>query len=568
MTTLQNTAPHSAIPGQPLQTSGNTSTQDRRLMWGIGILILVIYALLLSVLFAQRNLSFDSDEAVHAIEGLQLAADLRSGQIGAFVSHLYFHYWYPPLLSLYLTPFILIWGPAYWAARYASLALFLVNLALLYQVGRLLGRRRETGVAAAVLGATSPVFWILALQCMEETIATTGLLLVIAGYTLAVRKRLNWFWTGLALAITFLARTSMGAFAAGALMAVIWIRRGTLKEKAAQTLRALGPAAATMLIWWAHPYKWQGLADYFLASSPRAASITWAVLTNYWNQLLTTDVAGWVIGLLVIAAIFSALLGLHKPEPRFLLALFFITWAALVFKRQLAVRLFFTALPPAFLLTAHQSVLWAGQIWRRFFRRAQWIGYLLFISLGVYVCAAGAVRALTFPFLMEVSYETDPTSEEARAWIAEQSGHGRIFMVNTWDQFSAPAMDWYLAGLHWPQWESQVTGVDLSNPEKHPDKVIAFQQAMLAARASTLIHIENAPVPEAGAWWAYQAALAECWNGEWAATSGFWIRIWDGQLAKDILAHPAHFLTPEQREAARQAFWYPLLIQVHVATCK
>ena len=129
--------------------NGVITPRKRWPLWGMLALILVTYAFLIPVLFAHRAWPFDSDEAIHAIEGLQAAADLRNGRIGDLVQHLYLHRWYPPLLSLYLTPFLAILGPSYWAARLPLLLLFPVNLALLYRVGRLASRRPEGGMAVA-----------------------------------------------------------------------------------------------------------------------------------------------------------------------------------------------------------------------------------------------------------------------------------------------------------------------------------------------------------------------------------------------------------------------------------
>jgi 4-amino-4-deoxy-L-arabinose transferase-like glycosyltransferase len=535
--------------------------RERRLLWGMVALILAVYAFLACVLFTYRTWPFDSDEVVHAIQGLQLAADLRGGQIGDFFSDLYFHRWYPPLLSLYLTPFLAILGPSYWAARYPLLLLFVLNLALLYRVGRLLWRRWEAGVVAVLLGATSPVMWMLALLCMEESLAMTGLLLVIAGCALSVRGKLNWLWVGLALVVTFLARISTGVFTSIALLVVCCARPGTLKERIRVTGQVLGPLAVTAFIWWIHPFKLQGLQDYFLASAPRQSSITWPLLTHYWEQLLSTHTAGWVLGLLVVVSIFSSLLRWKEPVVQLLLTLLLIAWGALVLKRQLAPRLFFVALPPAFLLTSLQIVTQSEKMGR-------WVRNVLIGSLTLYLLAATAIRALTFPFLMEVAYETDLQSEDARAWIAQHASAGKIFMINGWDQFSSQTQSWYLASLHWPHGEKdQVADVELQDPARRPEAVADFQQAVLAFPGSTIVHLGNTPVPQAGAWWAYQSSLVACWDGEWEATTTFWIKIWDGRLEGEILTHPIHFLRQKDREAARQSLWYSLLFEVHIATC-
>jgi hypothetical protein len=542
---------------------------EHRLLWGMVALTLVTYALLMSVLFAYRTWPFDSDEAIHALEGLQLTKDLRGGQIADLAAHLYFHRWYPPLLSIYLMPFLAILGPSYWAARYPQLLLFLVNLALLYRVGRLLWRRWQAGIVAALLGATSPMLWMLALLCMEEPLAMTGLLLVIAGYARAVRQKLPWLWTGVALLFTLFARISTGAFMAIALLVACWFQPGRLKEKTRTTSQVFGPLAVGALIWWAHPYKLQNLRDYFLASTPRQSSITWPLLTHYWGQLLTTHTVGWIVGLILLVSIFLSLLRWREPVVRLLLALILIAWGALVIKRQLAPRLFFAALPPAFLLTGFQAGVLADRMKLRRTGIVRLMRGVLLGGLALYFLVAVGIRVLAFPFLMEVAYETDLPGEDARAWIAQQATEAKIFLVNGWDQFSAQALTWFRANLYWPHWDGErVVGFDLKDPEKRPDRVDDFQRAVVDSPGATIVHLGNTPVPDAGAWWAYQASLSACWDGEWEATTAFWVRIWDGGLEREILAHPVRFLRQADRELARQSLWYSLLVEVHIATCR
>jgi 4-amino-4-deoxy-L-arabinose transferase-like glycosyltransferase len=532
-------------------------------------LILVTYAILVPVLFAYRTWPFDGDESVHATAGLQLAADLRGGRIGDLITNAYFQRWYPPLLSIYLAPFLSMFGPSYWAARFPLLLLLPVNLALLYRVGRLIWQRWEPGVVAVLLGATCPIAWMLALLCMEEGLAMTGLLLLVAGYTLAARGERSWLWPGVTLAVTFLARISTGAFAGIALCVACWTGRGTLREKAKVTGQLLGPLTVTAFFWWAHPDKLLGLQDYFLASTPRQSSFTWPLLTNSWWQLLSTYTVGWAVGTVAIASIALSLVRWKEPVVRFLLSLFLVTWSALVLQRQLAPRLFFAASPSAFLLTGYWATNLFTKVKKRMVNRRQSVRNILIGGFALYFLAAVTIRRLSFPFLMEVAYEADPRSAEARAWIAQRTRTEKVFLVNGWDQFSASALSWYLAGLKWPHWEIEdVVHIELQDPAESPEAVTVFQEAVQASPEAKIVHLGNTPVPQAGAWWAYRASLTACWDGEWQATAGFLIKLWDDQLAREILAHPMHFVLERDRAAARQSLWYDLFFEVHIATCK
>jgi hypothetical protein len=537
-------------------------------LWGMVALILVIYAFLTPVLFDHRAWPFDSDEAVHAIEGLQPAASLRNGRIGDMVQQLYFHRWYPPLLSLYLMPFLAILGPVYWAARFPLLLLFLVNLALLYRVGRLISGRAVGGMAVASLGATSPVLLVHALLCMEEMPAMTGLLLVVAAYVLWTRGKLGPRWTGIALAVTFVARISLGVFTAVALVTAYGMGRGRPGDKVRTVAQLIGPLAITALVWWAHPYKWQGLTDYFQASAPGQPSFTWSLVVHHWLQLLSMHTPGLLVGILVVVSVLMSIRWWRKPPVRFLLVLLLVVWSALVLKRQLAPRLFLPALVPAFLLTGLQVGALAEKSARTAARFPPWTRQVLIGGLGLYLVAVIGVRALTFPFVVEVVLESDPHSEEARAWIAQHVSADRVLLINPWDHFSAPGLSWYLAQRRWPGWEpGQVYGVELRDPSEQPEAVADFQKAAMDAQGATIVHLGNVPVAEAGAWWAYQASLVACWDGEWEATKAFRVRVWDGRMEEEVLAHPLRFLREQDRKGARQALWYLLNWEVNIAIC-
>jgi len=533
-------------------------------------LIGAVYALLAPALFAHHTWPFDSDEATHAVEGLEIAADLRHGRLGEMVSHLYFRPWYPPGFSLYLVPFLAVLGPAYWAARYPVLLLSLVNLTLLYQVGRLIGRRWQAGVGTALLGATSPVLWVHASLCMEDALAVTGLLLVAAAAVLAARERLRWLWPGVLAAITFLFRISTGVFLEGALLISCCLQRGGIREKINRAMQVLVPMVVTALLWWGHPYKMRGAVGYFLASSPQAPALTIEVLTHYWGLLGSSYAAGWGIGGLLLASVLLSLPRWRQPEVQFPLALLLVTWTTLALKRQVAIRLFIPGAIAAFTLCGPliPSLIERG----RRTGRSRPHRALLRAALGLtilYLLVATAVRVVTFPFLLEVAYETTPSSGEAWTWTAQHVGPGRIFLINGWDQFSAPTLEWHLASLQWPGWEGRrVVNVDLVDPKEDPEAVAAFQQMVLTSPGSTLVHLENTPVAAAGAWWAYRQALAPCWDGVWEATAGFWLGQWDRRLTQAVLAHPLQFLPGETQASARERFWYPLWMEIHIATCK
>ena len=167
------------------------------------------------------------------------------------------------------------------------------------------------------------------------------------------------------------------------------------------------------------------------------------------------------------------------------------------------------------------------------------------------------MQVLAFPLLMRFSYETGLVLVEVVDWISAQipCGGERIFFVNGWDQFSAPALEWALWRSHWGEEGSalEVVRVALQDPEECPACVEAFGRAVLQEPSACIVHLENTPVPAAGAWWAYMATLAPCWDGEWEATATFWVPLWPKDLGDEILTHPERFANRAAQEAARQS---------------
>lgn len=527
--------------------------------WVVVTIILLLYLLLVPEFFRLRTWPFDSDEAMHAIDGLHFVIDLRKGQLGQGLKELYFHPWYPPGLSLYLTPFILVFGPENWAARYPLLLLFLLGVALLYKVSKLLWADEWAAVGSAMLGATSPLLWMMSVQCMEESLALIGVLATIAAYAQVVKRGQGWLRVGCAIALTFLLKIPSAVFLSSAVILTLMTHWKKWQEKLF-LLKALGPIVLTTMLWWGHPYKIQGGKDYFLASAPGFSAFTPDTLLHYWEQMLKAYTLGWGIGIIAILGIaLSTFHWVRRKDPLtgFPLLLVLSTWAILVLKRQTGTRFFYTALPPAFLLASHQvAVTW--RFLSQVPRRALKIGGVS--MLGIYLMTILVIRVLALPLLMESSYETDLVLVEVAEWIAARtsSNKERIFLINDWDQFSASALEWSLWRSHWGEEEKtvEIIQVALQDPEECPACVEAFGREVLKEPQAHIVHLENTPVPAAGAWWAYRATLAPCWDGEWETTTTFWVPLWPKELSHEIMAHPEGFVNRAEWEAIRQSRYF------------
>ena len=78
------------------------------------------------------------------------------------------------------------------------------------------------------------------------------------------------------------------------------------------------------------------------------------------------------------------------------------------------------------------------------------------------------------------------------------------------------------------------------------------------------MHLANTPVLAAGAWWAYEAAIAPLWSGSWTARAAFDAALWDGELKEAILVHPHRYLGTTADEVG-QTFRYALRFEARTS---
>lgn len=561
---------------EPFRRSSSVNDSNPRVAialyaeWVVAGAVLSVYLLLAPTVFRSSSLPFDSDEAVHAVDGLRFAARLANGRFWEAVSGLYLQRWYPPFLTMVLAPFLLVCGPQLWAVRYPSLLAFLLGIALLYRSAKGLWLNKAAALGAVLLAATSPFWWVHAVLCMEEVFALVGFLVVLLVYARVVRRGRGWLWVGIAAAAYFLVRTTSGLFMLGALTVVGLTHRHCWRERFA-LLKCVGPGILTVLLWWGPPAKLTGLVDYFAASAPQFSEYTAATVLNYPRQLLTMSTVGVGVGAVTIAGLLLSLRQWQEPRIALLLTIVFAVWTALLAKRQVASRFFSAALAPAYLLGVSQIV----QIWRSTWVRWAWASWRCWLRRGMliaawgYVVAALVVRILAWPLTAAVALETSEGSAQAFEWAAQQVGPWveQVLLVNGWDNLSAPALEWTLWKMRWgtrPLIPVRVTALDLEDPEECAECVPEFLAWVRERDRFAIVHLANTPVPSAGAWWAYAAVLSPCWDGIWKATSTFFTPVWAAGLLEEILAHPMEFAGSRGWRLADQMH-YALSVEVSVA---
>jgi len=537
--------------------------------------LLATFAVVTPVLFANAQRPFDSDEARHAVNGLQVAADIVNGQGAALLTHLYFQRWYPPALSIYLAPFFVALGPSYWAARYPMVILLMINIALVYRVARALWHVPTLALVAVGFVATSSVVWIHSVLCMEEMLAMTSISLVVMAWARAQRtgtpekvRRAEWI-LGLGLTLTVLTRTSTATFMGGAVFVTICCARASVRAKTLTTVRAIGPMALLFAVWWCPPVKAQAMLDFLRASRPEFVSVSVHELTYYWRAIATSYTVAPLVGIGIVAMLATAPFRRRDAGTRILLAMVIVVWVSLLLKRLLTLDFFFDAYPAMCLIAAKGLHDVVTAVRKRYMGLApKRLLAILAVAVIGYVGVWAYARAATLPFLMDISFETGPGHAAAHDWITDRVGAGPTFLINGWDQLSAEAVDFHTATKLWPGWHHRtVSDVTLRDPEEKPESVERFREAVVSAPRSQLIHLENAPVASAGAWWAYRAAIASCWDGGWEETTALWVHVWDSRAESQVLSRPLKFRRASDQDELRARFRYPLLIEVSRARC-
>jgi hypothetical protein len=534
-------------------------------------IILVFYAGLSTTLFNLKDIPFDSDEATHALEGMRIATAIYHIDIASFLNHFYFTQWYPPLLPTYLGVFFVLLKPSYWSARYAILLLSLIFIALMHRVSSKLSNNEKSGLITTLLVTTSSIVWIQSVLCMEEILAMIGMLATMVVYSKVEREKSNPAWVGLCMAGTMLIRLSTGIYVAGAVFVLLmmnWLKNGKLQKK--YIIRMITPFILFCIVWWGHPLKIKNLINYIQASPPAYESLGWHPIIYYWQSIVTAGAVSPWIGIVILMSLVNAIR--HWRDNSWSIPLVFIlaTWIVLLIKQQLNFRFFIGALSCSFITTGQSLVELFDLLSASRLRRLKISIYALtFVIIAVSISFIYR-RIASFPLLIEVVYETDIDSMPIYTWISKNvNKDGDIFMVNGWDQFSSAGLNFYLGMETWPQQQlPRVYDVFLVDPAEKPELVNAFHTALDSTVRSYVVHIENSPVPNSGAWWAYEPALQSCWNNGWQDETSFWIHMWDIRLEERIITNPNSYMDKTKHLITREKFWYPLFLELKVAECQ
>jgi 4-amino-4-deoxy-L-arabinose transferase-like glycosyltransferase len=516
-------APQTTEPHRDRVVGRLNNTRGRQAEW-LNLFAVLVLTLAVAVWLAdyvQRNAtySFDSDEGVHAFNALRVSAYLRDGDLAGALNDTLRQSFYPPVHPWLLGMVLLLVNATHANARLVSLALYALDVLLLYALGRWLARHTRfpwlAGLMASLLALTSPPLWVLGSLVYLETAGVMFVLVTFWGYWQGVAwRKWGWLVAGLAIMIATLTKYPYGLFlipplaVAMVVQALPTLRRHRLASQDSGTLivrltlLAL-PSVVMMLVWIVLPVTRNGLANYIAATEDLAQTAQPSFfahmafyLKSVWLQFSPSPLIA--VGL---AAAFLVSLVRWRNSELWPLALFF-AWhlVGISVHGGLAQRFLITAMPALWLMGG----VWAARVadawprWtaqrqsgKRVARIAMWtaiIALALTSGLGL------AWRVTLYPMLYRLSLETDTRAEELYRWTAEQisSGGVRIGLVNDWDQMSGPALGWELttrrAPNAVPRRADLVTVWEMHRlPEPTPDNVAALRDQMNAHGLNTIV---------------------------------------------------------------------------------
>lgn len=402
-----------------------------------------------------RAFPFDTDEALHANAGLELALDLGAGDLAAFVAHSYRQSFYPPAFSWVEALVFLGFGASSVSARLSSLGCLVGTAPVVYAIGAALDERRGWlvgSVATALLLTSVPILSLGALVMLEAP-GLLASMVTLWAYLRGMATPSRWRWTtaSFLLALTMLVKYPYGLITAATVGTAELVavceqpRRERLSSLGGRWLWLFGPFGGAMAVWFAGPGQIGGFLRYATAQPPTSPLLSVENLLFYPRALALDYAPTWIAGALIGAAAAWAATRWRDARLRVVLLYLGLGVLLLTVKTSNDIRFVSTVAPAAYLLTG-AMMAWLCGLASRAPRRPA----LVVAAAGPFVVLAASVPALVgrlveLPAKLEVLYETDPALAEMAAWIATQTDGRPMLLLGPWDQFSAPAMSWALA---------------------------------------------------------------------------------------------------------------------------
>jgi len=399
---------------------------------------------------------FHWDEAAHAMQGLIIAQDLRTGDWLAFLYDSYRQVYWPPVHSWLTAMAFLAAGPSESSARAVSVLAYAILAPVLYVAGRRIASTRPdgsrhgevspgpaaSGLIAAALALTSPTLLDHASQAMLESTALLALGVAFLAFfhtNGTTASPIYYTLLGASVLAAYFVKTNYGLLLLIALVLFLFaewvVRPGRVTRR--QIAYAVVPMAVVWAVWFIYPPKivatWQALVNQPW-NTDKTTGLEWWLF--YPRALLSMSGSPGILALFVAACVTAAKRG--GRNVRFLL--FFVGLQLLVAQLHQTkhLRHILPVFPALFLLTGFAITEWWTQL------RAKVPARLLLAGT---LSVAWVAMILSLPSRDWLSNPALSNLELLARIASITAGRDPTLVVSTMElRFAAPpVLDWYLA---------------------------------------------------------------------------------------------------------------------------
>ncbi len=518
------------------QTPIPLSPAARRHAWlGLAIVLVLDTAVLLFLIhhiLAFQHYPFDADEANHALPAQQMALALGAGDLGSFGRIFAAQNFYPPGITWLKALFFLLVGSTAVTARlFSALSLFL-TIPVLYAICLEIDEKHGwlSGLMAAALTLSMNSLLVNGALVMLETPGLLVSLLALWAY-LRVLKRpspARLLLSSLLLTLTVLTKYTYGAVTVTAVaLTEFTLAASTFRHASRLTHHAsritdyglrpwqrwlwlFAPLTLALLLWLARPGNLSGAVDYAQPLAGDAAWLSWRGLVYYPFSLARFETPAPLFALVNLGGLLWAFANWRNPGIRLLLLYFLAGMALIMFiNHPFNPRFIATFVPALHLLTAVMLTHLYDTARHNWPQTPTWQRAAILTVAGLLLLAVGQSvrtwpdRFRQFGAIMEVEYETHPALNNLADWLqSEIPADARFFLINPWDQFSAPALTWRLATTSQATWTVPSSVLEPPTPEN----LAQFQQQLSEANVPFVVVLEGSPWG-APAWPEYTAVI-------------------------------------------------------------
>jgi hypothetical protein len=311
------------------------------------------------------------------------------------------------------------------------------------------------GVAAVALTLSGQAVLVHAALAMLEMPGLLVSLLALYVYLRASKRNSLRLYVvaSLLVALTALVKYPYGMLVLGAigLSELIALAAAPEARKPRPWLRRwlalFGPFVLLMALWFAGERKIEGFLYYATLQPKQVDWYSPANLIFYPRSFALHYSPGPIFALVSLASVIWAAAHWRRPALRLLLLYALLGLVMMAAKEHNNARFILTVAPAVHVLAGAMIAALAGA-WKRRGRRPgpALIGTAAALVLvTLFSLPALAERIAVYPALLAAEYETDPVTDEMRAWIDQVTQGRRVYFINPWDQFSTYAMEWYRA---------------------------------------------------------------------------------------------------------------------------